>query len=285
MEVNRALKFGFMPEQIILNGPGKFWPLTAEPVSGLHMLFCDSLEECDRVLEMPGIAGSLGFRMRLPKLNSRFGNSLEQFENFQGIVERVRKIGRKKLDLGFHFHMASWSIGVDCWMEALQALIVWCQSVQQLTDVTVRRLDLGGGFFPADLENLNFRAIQEAVADALPGVQGIYFEPGRALSQDGEVLVSRVLDVRKSRGGKVSEIVVDACIAELPLVSAYTHRVYYEGSLMKKGTTRILGRICMEDDILSNGLAIPDTVQVGDLVTFGDAGGYERTMAYEFGRG
>jgi diaminopimelate decarboxylase len=41
----------------------------------------------------------------------------------------------------------------------------------------------------------------------------------------------------------------------------------------------------MEDDILSHGVQLPESVQVGDLVIFGDAGGYERSMSYEFGRG
>ena len=44
------------------------------------------------------------------------------------------------------------------------------------------------------------------------------------------MIVSRVLDVRKTSSGKVSEIVVDACIAELPLVAAFTHRIFYQGS-------------------------------------------------------
>jgi diaminopimelate decarboxylase len=284
MEVHRSLKFGFKPAQIILNGPGKFWPLTGTPVTGLHMLFCDSVEEFDRVIEIPGIASGLGFRMRLPKLQSRFGNPLDDFENFQGIVERVRRI-KGKADLGFHFHMPSWAIGVECWMEALRSLVVWCQTIQRLADVEVRCLDLGGGFFPADLENLDFKFIQDTVREGLPGLQGIYLEPGRSLSQDGEVLVSRILDVRKAASGKISEIVVDACIAELPLVQAFTHRIFYQGELLKKGKTKVLGRICMEDDILSNGLALPDSAQVGDLMIFGDAGGYERTMSYEFGRG
>jgi len=283
-EVRRAMEFGFKPHEIILNGPGKFWPLTEAPVTGLHMLFCDSVEEFDRVVEIPGIAGALGFRMRLPKLHSRFGNSLESFEKFEGIVERVRKLGGAA-ELGFHFHMPSWAIGVDCWMEALQSLIVWCDTFERLTGVRVRHLDLGGGFFPTDLENLDLEAIQESVRNALPHVRAVYLEPGRSLTQDGEVMVSRVLDVRKDRSGKVSEIVVDACIAELPLVAAFTHRIFYRGNLLRQGKARVLGRICMEDDILSNGLALPEAVEVGDLMLFGDAGGYERTMSYEFGRG
>jgi len=106
--------------------------------------------------------------------------------------------------------------------------------------------------------------------------------------------VSRILDVRRDKENRVNEIVVDACIAELPLIQAYPHRVFYcsrstqthnQFAHLKKGDTKILGRICMENDVLSRGLDLPDTAQVGDLVIFGDAGAYERTMSYDFGRG
>jgi diaminopimelate decarboxylase len=288
MEIHKALDFGYSPHEVILNGPGKFWPITTPPVMGLHMLFCDSIEEFDRVIQIPKIAKAIGFRMKLPKLSSRFGNTLEEFGDFQRIVSRVRKI-QGKAELGFHFHMPSWSIGVERWMDSLQSLLIWCQTIQQVTHVSVKHLDLGGGFFPADLEHLDFKRIQRAVGDALSDVVGLYFEPGRALTQDGEALISRVLDVRKDKEGDVSDIVVDACIAELPLAQAYCHRVFSHSQsqtrLLNKGSTRILGRICMEDDILNLGVDLPSDIAIGDLVIFGDAGGYERTMSYDFGRG
>jgi diaminopimelate decarboxylase len=194
--------------------------------------------------------------MRLPKLHSRFGNALDDFGNFQRIAESVRAL-KGKAELGFHFHMPSWVIGVDRWQDSLRSLFVWCQTFEQLTGSTVRHLDLGGGFFPADLEALDFGSIRTAVGEALPGVRAIYFEPGRALTQDGEVLVSRVLDVRRTPGNKPLEVVVDACIAELPHTHAFSHRIFYgprpratagkHDVSLKKGRVRILGRICMED--------------------------------------
>ncbi len=82
-----------------------------------------------------------------------------------------------------------------------------------------------------------------------------------------------------------------ACIAELPLIHSYSHRIFFRSQAsqdflhLDKGKTKILGRICMESDILSKGLNIPADVQLGDLVIFGDAGAYERSMSYDFGRG
>ena len=48
---------------------------------------------------------------------------------------------------------------------------------------------------------------------------------------------------------------------------------------------RLLGRICMEDDVLSSGLDLPENLAVGDRLVVCDAGAYERSMSYAFGRG
>ncbi|MFZ9596380.1 MAG: hypothetical protein ACO3A2_09915 [Bdellovibrionia bacterium] len=294
MEVRRALDFGFSPREIILNGPGKFWPLAAQPATRLHMLFCDSIEEFEKVLGIPHVAQVIGFRIRLPKLQSRFGNPLDEFESFERLLKAIEKI-KTKAALGFHFHMPSWAIGVHKWALALDSLLIWCQTLEHLSGVPVEHLDLGGGFFPKDLKSVDFALLQRSVAQLLPHVSTLYLEPGRSLTQEGEVLASRVLDVRRKPNGRIHEVVVDASIAELPLIHTYSHRIFYqqrspshsEGSFypLKKGESRILGRICMEDDILSSGVNLPESMQVGDLVIFGDAGGYERSMSYGFGRG
>jgi diaminopimelate decarboxylase len=289
-EVKRALSFGFKSDEIILNGPGKFWPMTKPPELGLHMLFCDSLEEFERVVQIPAIAGCIGFRLRVPKVPSRFGVPLDKFENFQRLSLAIGKL-KGKVPVGFHFHMPSWMIGVKRWRETFQTLLLWCHALERLTGVPIKILDLGGGFFPGDLETFDFEGIQTAVREQLPHVRELYFEPGRSLTQGSEILVSRVLDVRKGvEEDDPLEVVVDACIAELPLAQGFPHRIYFKNGdsgfvPLPKGKSRILGRICMEDDILSRDVEVPESVKIGDMVIFGDAGGYERSMSYGFGRG
>ncbi len=296
-EVHRAIQVGFRRNEVILNGPGKFWPQDQEPVRGLHLVFADSFEEWESLLQDPKgpMAKGLGLRMRVPQVHSRFGNPLDDFENFDRIAKSLQKFP-KDADLGFHFHMPSWAIGMRRWKEAFQSLLLWCQTLERVGGIPVRHLDLGGGHYPGDLPELDFPAIQEAVREALPSVGTLYFEPGRALTQDTEVLVSRVLDIRRSPDGSLREVVVDACVAELPLIHSHRHRTYFaarsapplglpQTEVLEAGSVRILGRICMEDDILSPGVKLPDSVALGDCIVFGDAGGYERSMSYVFGRG
>ena len=299
LEVKRALATGFEPRNIILNGPGKYWPLTEAPRTGLSMVFCDSIEDFDRTTEISGIARTIGFRLRVPGIASRFGVPVEDPAIFRELVKRVSSL-KGRADFGVHFHMPGWAIGLRRWTQALGSILGWCKTLESLSGVTVKRLDFGGGLFPDDLQRLNLSEIQKRVHQALPEVEELYFEPGRALTQSGEIVVSRVLDVRTQMEGRdrgVSECVADACIAELPLSAGAIRPVYLfrrsvgvpgdDGRLIrvKPGKARILGRICMEDDILAGSLDLPSDLREGDLLIFGNAGGYERSMSYGFGRG
>ncbi|MBD0319464.1 MAG: hypothetical protein ICV87_03970, partial [Gemmatimonadetes bacterium] len=86
------------------------------------------------------------------------------------------------------------------------------------------------------------------------------------------------------------EAVVDAAISDLPMAPFYPHRVYrrsrqgeWEG--VPGGRDRLVGRICMETDILASDLMLPDGLGAGDRLVIGDAGAYDASMAYNFGRG
>jgi diaminopimelate decarboxylase len=51
------------------------------------------------------------------------------------------------------------------------------------------------------------------------------------------------------------------------------------------GPSRILGSICMESDVLVRGVSFPRIPSIGDKLVFLDAGGYDASMAWSFGKG
>ena len=69
-----------------------------------------------------------------------------------------------------------------------------------------------------------------------------------------------MLDVRER--GDVREVVVDASLAEIPRAGVYPHRILSRAGddwrQWGQGPDRVLGRLCMEDDVLRVGVAIPD---------------------------
>ncbi len=287
LEVRRALETGWRPDEIVLNGPGKWWPPTERAVDGLRVVFCDSIEELERLAGSSRRDGLWGVRLRIPGSRSRFGVPVDEPADFERLCAAVVALPADR-DFGIHVHMASTMIGVGHWRDVAESSVAWAQAIEAASGRRVRAIDLGGGYHPDDFARLPFRDIVRFAREKLSSLTEVYVEPGRALTQATMAMVTSVLDVRR-HDGKLQEVVVDACIAELPLASVYPHRFFHivnDGPVpVPRGPVRVLGRICMEDDVLSQGLDLPETLKIGDRLIICDAGAYERSMSYAFGRG
>lgn len=286
-EVQTAIAAGFSVGEIVLNGPGKWWPRSRIP-QGLHALFCDSVEELHAVASAPAIAKVVGARLRLPSIPSRFGIPVDEPDTFDALVDAVRSLAVGVL-FGVHFHMASSAIGVSRWWDAFESVLAWARAIECAANRRVTALDLGGGWHPQDFFALDIDAALRAAEGVLPDLRWVLFEPGKALTQPTMLLATRVLEVRRSKG-RIEDAIVDACIAELPLANNYPHPIWLrteagEWCGLSRGRQQIHGRICMEEDRIGCNLALPETLTPGDILLIGDAGGYNRSMAYEFGRG
>ncbi|HZH33734.1 MAG TPA: hypothetical protein VEX64_02780, partial [Pyrinomonadaceae bacterium] len=52
-----------------------------------------------------------------------------------------------------------------------------------------------------------------------------------------------------------------------------------------RGKAHLMGRLCMEHDVVASNVELPSDAKAGDLLVFCDAGAYDRSMSYVFGRG
>lgn len=296
LEVDSALKVGFRPDQVILNGPGKWWPEGMMPKERIHAVFCDSvadLERCVAAIEAGEMSSKhVGIRVRTPNVISRFGIPLDSPETFAKLVEAV---GRLPADsaFGIHFHMASSNIGVAGWWHLFESMLKWCRAIQSLTGRTIELLDMGGGWFPDDWhsdDESKFAKAVETVKAMLPAVRQIVSEPGKAMAQPAMAVAMRILEIQEHEEDYV-EAVVDGSIAELPMHAFQPHRILRQcgetGALqpLGRGKTHLMGRLCMEHDIVAANVALPEGTRAGDMLIFCDAGGYDRSMTYVFGRG
>lgn len=287
LEVRRALEVGWSPAEIVLNGPGKWWPAGTACPDGLHAVFCDSIEELERLAASGRGDRVWGVRLRVPGLPSRFGVVLDEPSDFERLCGQVAALPAERA-FGIHVHIASMVFGVGHWRDVVESAITWAASLEATTGKPVEVFDVGGGYHPDDLARIPFSDLADFIAARLPSLKEVLVEPGRALTQGTQGIVTSVLDVRR-RDGKLDEVVVDTCIADLPLTPAYPHRVFRfdtRGPVpVARGPVRVLGRICMEDDVISTGLDLPEDLAVGDRFVVCDAGGYEKIMSYAFGRG
>lgn len=294
-EVQKALALGFTPQQVVLNGPGKWWPDIVPPSAPLHAVFSDSLNDFARILRSLESrelqAGIVGARLRPPVTGSRFGISLESPEELMRLVDMIKSLPREYI-FGVHFHLASSNIGVRQWWQLYESMLTWCRSLERLSQRSIECLDIGGGWFPDDWHHKSTDKLEEAIdraANSLPNLQQIISEPGKALAQPTMALAARLLEVVKSTDA-IQEVVVDASIAELPMHFVQPHRILHRSTSgewlpLRRGKTRLLGRLCMEHDIVASNVELPPGVRKGDVLIFCDAGAYDRSMSYEFGRG
>jgi diaminopimelate decarboxylase len=296
LEVRKAIEVGFKPEQIILNGPAKWWRREILPEGRFYSIFCDSIEELNQVLDRLE-AGEmqtehLGVRLRTPNVVSRFGIPINTPEVFERLIEAVQRIP-KEYKFAVHFHMASSNVGVGQWWHLFESILRWCSSIEALSGRLIEILDVGGGWFPEDLQKdsaENFRRALALIPEYLPHIRKVISEPGKALAQPSMAVAMQILELRNS-DNNIYEAVVDGSIAELPMYFFYPHRILYKdsngGALtpLNRGKTKLLGRLCMEHDIVAHNVELPETAQVGDILVFCDAGAYDRSMSYVFGRG
>jgi diaminopimelate decarboxylase len=297
LEVQKALKMGFKPSQVVLNGPGKWWPEGLLPAAPIHAVFSDSIADLKRVisgLETGELQSKIvGIRLRAPNTGSRFGIPVDTPEALQKLVTALEALPRGQ-SFGIHFHMASSNIGVRQWWHLYESMLRWCRSVETLSGRSVECLDVGGGWFPDDWHTDSSDQFASAIARArkfLPHVEQIISEPGKAMAQPSTALLMRLLEFEETEDGEIEEAVVDGSIAELPMHFFQPHRILHRDSqtgewrALKRGKTQLLGRLCMEHDIVAMNVELPEGARVGDPLVFCDAGAYDRSMSYVFGRG
>jgi diaminopimelate decarboxylase len=294
-EAKKAIDAGFRSDQIILNGPAKWWQKELLADVSFHAVFCDSLEELRRVTESVGKGEIkthvLGVRLRTPNVDSRFGIPVETPQQLSSLIEVIRLIP-EECKFGIHFHMASSNIGVNKWWHLFESMLRWCSSIEALSGRLIEVLDIGGGWFPEDIQTSSGERLQKAIAlipDFLPHAAQVFCEPGKALAQPSMAVAMQILEIRNGGDGPY-EVVMDGSIAELPMYFFYPHRILYEDKdsgwkCLNRGQTKLLGRLCMEHDVVASNIELPHTAEVGDILVFCDAGAYDRSMSYVFGRG
>ncbi|MFJ9420222.1 hypothetical protein ACIRPT_39640 [Streptomyces sp. NPDC101227] len=292
-ELEAAERHGMAAERAILNGPAKWWPTTDRV--RCFAFFADSLAELSRLHTLldDGFqlqAEVVGVRVAPAGLVSRFGVPLHERDT---MAETARLLGtlaeRLGAGWGMHFHFAQSVLGAPRWQRECVAALSAADPLADQLGGPPAVVDIGGGWHVDDLSYLRASleyVIAHGPAAAREGDPLWVMEPGKLLTQPSAAVVTQVLARRASHRG--FDIVVDAAEGDMPEAPFHPHPVArFDGSRwvpLRPGRSWILGRSCMEHDVLSVRLDLTD-VREGDHLAFGMCGGYDTSMAYDFGRG
>lgn len=300
-ELKLALDAGFAPEKIIFAGPGKNEKEIRLAVrKKIGCINVESETELDRVLTAVGSRS--GSKTANParialRINPSFdvpGETImiggpRKFGFDDDVVERVarRALSDGRLDvMGFHCFAGTQILNSRTLTGVYVGFARWAAEIARRLDFNVRLLNFGGGLGIPFSENE-----QELDADALgagmkritarlarsPHLRSARFivEPGRYLTGPSGVYVSRVTDIKTSRG--VGYVITDGGIhhALLPIALNKNYPTAILNKMNRKpaGEYVIAGPLCASSDQFSRKTLLPRP-QIGDLIGVFNSGAY-----------
>lgn len=301
-ELILAKKAGFAPENIIFAGPGKTNDeLEMAAAMGISAINAESAGEIERLAEIAkrlGVVARVSLRINpasaLKGAQMRMGGGPQQFGIDEEQAPEVlnRFAGHPNLEfVGVHVYAGTQMADTEAVLANCRNTLEVAKSVSERLERPVQELDFGGGFAVPYFENSpefdlpgfaeGYRAlVTEAKKDQAFGSTRFIIELGRYLVAEAGVYVTRVVDVKWSRGKKY--IVTDGGMNHHITATGNFGQVFRKAypiavvNNMDGAATdpaAVVGPCCTPLDVLGTNLELPD-VSVGDLIGVFYSGAY-----------
>lgn len=298
-ELSRVTAAGCEPNQVIFSGVGK----TTEEIDfalklNIHCFNVESEQELDRIS-----ARAANLQLTAPvsvRVNPNVDAQTHPYistglkENKFGVSPEIaaKMYRQAKTDphlnpIGIDCHIGSQISQMEPLVEALTNLLALVDELAS-EDIVLHHIDLGGGM-GIQYQNetpLDVAAYGAAVGQLMSGrKQSIYLEPGRSLTANGGVLLTRTEYLKQSPTPEApSFAIVDAAMNDLIRPSLYQawHNVLplTETSSGITTTWQIVGPICESGDFLAKQREL--TLSQGDLLAIQSAGAYGMVLASNY---
>ena len=221
-ELAVARAAGFAPEDIVFAGPGKTDDELLRAVTeGIFAVNVESLGEIDRLAEIAAAEGKVagvGLRVnptaQLMGSGMRMGGTVGQFGMDQTELREAveRTLSHPNLALrGVHVYTATQVFEVEPLLEHCRNILEIALEAADHAGFPMQMIDFGGGFgvpYFEKQEDFDLDAFGEGFRELLDGYRPderlagcrFLFELGRYLVADAGVYVTRVVDVKETRG-------------------------------------------------------------------------------------
>ena len=298
-ELFRVRRAGGDLEDVVFAGVGKTDVEIREALTdGVGLLNVESTSE---LAQVDRIAAEVGRRARVllrvnPDVDANThphvttGRDRDKFG-----VDRSTAIGLiaqrdrfERVDVrGFHVHIGSQVRETGPFVAALDRLVELVAEARSL-GATIDTLDLGGGFginYGEEPASPGVEVFASAMVERIRRLGcRVLLEPGRSIVGPCGVLVTEVLYVKRTTGGR-RFVVVDAGFTDLlrPALYGAWHRI--EPVRSREGSQAfrcdVVGPVCESADFLARDRELP-AVARGDLLAVMDAGAYGFSMASNY---
>lgn len=296
-EFYRAYKAGVDPKQMLMTGVGK----TRDEISlaiekDMIMIKAESPEEAELINE---IAGKMNKKARVairvnPDVNpqthpyistglsqNKFGIETSEAEAIFKDYEKFNNISF----IGIDMHIGSQITAVEPFVEAVDKLSEFYFRIKSY-GIKLQHFDVGGGvgvtynneksFSISEYANVLIHKLKKLDCE-------IFFEPGRFLTANGGILVTKVLYNKRNSNKKF--VIVDAAMNDLlrpSIYSAYHHIQPIEISTGDKDIVAdIVGPVCESGDFFAKERTITET-KPGKYLGIMSAGAYSMVMSSNY---
>jgi diaminopimelate decarboxylase len=306
-ELFQAFGAGCPPDRIVFAGPGKTEPelefALSQSIGEIHLESMRELERisaiCRRLNQQGRVAlrinpmGSVqGGAMRMGGRPAPFGIDEECLDD---VLDQILSDSIIEFR-GIHLFIGTQILDHTILINQYRYGIEIAKRVATRLGHPLHTIDLGGGFgipyFPHEQE-LNMEGLAKGLAALMAEVKddplfsGTQFmvEPGRFLVGEAGVYVTRINDIKVSRGKKF--LIVDGGMHHHLAASGnlgQTIKRNYPLAVVNKldnapeETVDIVGPLCTPLDVLGRGVTVPKT-EVGDLIGFYQSGAYARSAS------
>lgn len=309
-ELHVALAGGFPPDRIILHGNNKQKQEIARAVeASVALIALDNLEEIDQTSEIasaagrrqrvvlrvtPGVEAHTHHYVQTGQEDSKFGLSIEG-----GVATEATKrvVERDSLELaGIHAHIGSNIFSFDPYAKTIEILFEFIAQVSQSAATAIDQVNLGGGIgipyvagdYPARLDLLaglvRETAVREAERHGIP-LPRLSFEPGRYLVGNSMVTLYTIGTIKEVPGIR-TYVSVDGGMSDNVRPALYQSR--YAAVLANKArhepthVVTVAGMHCESGDVLIHDIALPASIERGDILAVPATGAYGYAMASNY---
>lgn len=295
-ELFRALRAGVSPENILLTGVGK----TAEEIelglrNNVHLIKAESMQEIYKINDIAkkiGKVADIAIRVN-PDVDAKTHPYISTglSENKFGIESQTAlEIFNEAASLsninitGIDMHIGSQITDTSPFVEATIKLAELTKKLIS-NGINIQHFDIGGGigvlynnenpFTPKQLAEVLIPILMSLNCD-------VYFEPGRYLTANGGLLLTKVLYTKKNQNKNF--IVVDSAMTDLLRPSIYKAYHHIQPVSIKSESTLtadIVGPVCESGDFLAKDREI-NSVEQDELLAILSSGAYGMVMSSNY---
>jgi diaminopimelate decarboxylase len=295
-EFYRASKIGADPKRMLFTGVGK----TEEEIilaleHDVLVIKAESFQEIERINE---IAKSMNKKAPLairvnpdvdplthPYISTGLAENKFGIDATQAFEIFKESAGLSNIDLhGIDMHIGSQITSVEPYVESVLKVTALIKKLKA-AGIDIKHYDVGGGMGIVynDEQPFTPKELADKIVPILTQVDcEIFFEPGRFLTGNGGVLLTKVLYTKSNQ--KKNFIVVDAAMTDLlrpSIYKAYHHVQPIIKSSSKDITADVVGPVCESGDFLAKSRIMPDCKR-NEILAVLSAGAYSMVMSSNY---